>query len=387
MQAKPEGHEGRQREVSDGDAADEPTRPRPDVSAAAGQADDAPTLEGRDVWLISDGKAGMITQLEGVTAALGMVGVHKRVTRKGLARLINPWGGVPADVRFGQDGSAFAPPWPPLAIATGPAAIPYIRKLKRVAGRQTYTVVLLDPKTPADTADLIWVPRHDRRRGANVMHTLASPHPFSQARLATLRAQMPDAIADLPGRRIAVILGGNGGGYRYRDADDARLGVGLRALADTGDVSFMITRSRRTHDGLIAAAVEATRHAPHLLYEGEGANPYPDFLAHADALVVTGDSVNMVGEAAATGRPVFVFHPSGGRAKFHRFHAMMEAHGATRAFDAAHAMRAFGTAHAMRVSDAGEAAHDSWAYTPLDSAAAIAREIVERWRRRNAMLT
>ena len=73
----------------------------------------------------------------------------------------------------------------------------------------------------------------------------------------------------------------------------------------------MITPSRRTHQRLIAAVDAATAGAPRILWDGTGDNPYPDFLAHADALIVTADSVNMTGEACATGRPVYVFEPSG----------------------------------------------------------------------------
>ena len=38
----------------------------------------------------------------------------------------------------------------------------------------------------------------------------------------------------------------------------------------------------------------------------------------------------MTGEACATGRPVYVFHPSGGSAKFTRYHDSLMALGATR---------------------------------------------------------
>ena len=38
-------------------------------------------------------------------------------------------------------------------------------------------------------------------------------------------------------------------------------------------------------------------------------NPYWGYLALADAFVVTGDSISMLAEACATGKPVFVFDP------------------------------------------------------------------------------
>jgi mitochondrial fission protein ELM1 len=72
---------------------------------------------------------------------------------------------------------------------------------------------------------------------------------------------------------------------------------------------------------------------PARLWMGGGANPYLGFLGLADAIVVTADSVNMAGEAASTGKPVYVFDLPGRAAKFRRFHAALTAAGATRPLD------------------------------------------------------
>ena len=108
----------------------------------------------------------------------------------------------------------------------------------------------------------------------------------------------------------------------------------------------------------------ATEGAPRILWDGTGDNPYPSFLAHADMLVVTADSVNMTGEACSTGRPVYVFSPSGGSAKFQRFHEALRAHGATR-----------------ELPD-GFDALETWSYEPLNSAEVIGSEICQRWLQR-----
>jgi uncharacterized protein len=310
--------------------------------------------------VITDGKIGMDVQARGVADALGLDYAVKHVTPQGIWKFAAPWGPVGPEVKFGQPGSMFAPPWPDVAIATGRASIPYIRALRRRAGSRTFCVVLQDPKTGPDTADLIWVPEHDRRRGANVITTPTAPHSFTQARLAELRADIPAGIAALPSPRIAVILGGKNGIYRFSDADDDRLQRALTALGELG-ASFMVTPSRRSHQRLIRAVDQATAPSPRIIWDGTGANPYPQFLAHADALVVTADSVNMTGEACATGRPVYVFTPSGGSAKFTRFHDALRRHGATRPLpDAARTL-------------------ETWSYPPLDSGRTIAAEIERRW--------
>lgn len=325
-------------------------------------------LAGARCWIITDGKAGMDVQARGVADALGLVYEMKHVAPAGIWRVAAPWGPVDPAEKFGLPGSRFAPPWPAVAIATGRASIPYVRRLHRLAGAATYTIVLQDPKTGPGVADLIWVPQHDKRRGANVMTTLTAPHSFTAARLASLRAELPPEMTALPGPRVAVVLGGKNGVYRFKESDDDRFREALASIGALG-ASFMITPSRRSHKRLVRAADAATRDRPRILWDMTGANPYPHFLAAADALVVTADSVNMSGEACATGRPVWVFHPSGGSSKFRRFHEALESYGATRPLP-------------ERVTSL-----ERWSYVPLDAADLIAREVESRWHRRRAALS
>lgn len=329
-------------------------------------------LEGQRAWIISDGKAGHEVQCLGVANALGVKVDIKRVEPRGLAKALAPWGPVPGHEKFGEPGSVFAPPWPAIAFATGRLTTPYIRALKRKAGLATFTVILLDPKTRGSSADLFWVPEHDTRRGANVVTTLTSPHAFPPERLAELRRTMPPEIAALPSPRVAVLIGGPNGDYHYTPVDEARLIAALGRLSQSG-AGLMLTPSRRTPPSLLAAIDAATAKAPRIFWNNAGENPYPQFLAHADAFVVTADSVNMAGEAAATGKPVYIFHPSGGSAKFARFHAGLSAAGITRVLPEVHL----------------HAEHEllqAWSYEPLDSARDIAGEIVRRWNHRAATL-
>jgi mitochondrial fission protein ELM1 len=321
-------------------------------------------LAGLSAWVITTGAAGMDVQAEGVARALGLDYEMKRVAPKGLFKALAPWAGVAPSERFGEPGAQFAAPWPAVAISLGRGGVAYLRALRR-RSPQTFTVVMQDPKTGLGTADMIWVPEHDRLRGANVFTTLTAPHSFTAERIADLRKTTPPAIAALPHPRVAVILGGKNAVYKFRDEDDVRLARSLASLGKLG-VSFMITPSRRTHPRLLAVTDEATRPFPRILWDMQGANPYGEFLAHADLLVVTADSVNMVGEACATGRPVLVFSPSGGSKKFRWFHAALQERGATRPLP--------------DVVDKLPA----WTYEPLHSVEDIAREIERRWLARAA---
>jgi mitochondrial fission protein ELM1 len=330
------------------------------AAPAVPAADLLAAVAGRSGWIVSDGKAGNDTQSRGVFDALGLSYRVKRVEPSGIWKVLAPWGPVDPAERFGTAASQFHPPWPDFAIAVGRLTTPYIRRLKRLAGDATYTVILQDPKVGARAADLFWVPEHDRRRGPNVFTTLTAPHSFTARRLADLERSMPPEIAALPAPRIAVSLGGPNGDYRYTPANLAHLASALGSLAALG-AGLMITPSRRTPADIAARVREATVRWRGWFWDGGGENPYPAFLAHADAFVAPADSVNMVGEPCATGKPVWVFAPEGGSPKFARFHAALARHGATRPLPA----------RFERL--------ETWSYAPLNSAEAIAAEIARRW--------
>jgi mitochondrial fission protein ELM1 len=330
-------------------------------------ADNIKAVHGRSGWIVSDGKAGHDAQTRGVFDALGLDYQIMAVAPSGLWRALSPWGPVDPAERFGTAASRFQPPWPDFAIAAGRLTTPYIRRIKRVAGRATYTVILLDPKVGASAADLFWVPEHDRLRGPNVVTTLTAPHSFSARRLAELRRSMPPEVAALPVPRVAVALGGPSSDYHYTPAVLAHLASALRSLTALG-AGLMITPSRRTPREVGASVRDATDGGHRWFWDGAGENPYPLFLAHADAFIVPADSVNMTGEACATGKPVYVFQPEGGSGKFARFHAELARHGATRSLPP----------RFERL--------EAWRYAPLDSAETIAAEIARRWLRRQQML-
>jgi len=317
-------------------------------------------LAGRRGWIISDGKTGNDVQTRGVFEAMGLDITVKRIDPKGIWYGLSPWIGVSPAVRFGQPGSDFAPPWPDFAISVGRLTFPYIRRLKREAKGQTFTIVLQDPKTPARDADLYWVPQHDKRRGDNVIVTLSAPHGFTAKRLAALRTNVPAEIASLPAPRVAVLLGGPNGDFKYSDASLSRLASALQSLSALG-ASLLITPSRRTPPEVTNAVEHATRGLTRWFWDGTGENPYGAFLAHADIFIAPADSVNMCGEPCVTGKPVYIFEPEGGSPKFSRFHAALAARGATRPMP-------------ERFEQL-----ETWRYPPMSSAEEIAQEVARRW--------
>ena len=129
-----------------------------------------------------------------------------------------------------------------------------------------------------------------------------------------------------------MLLGGASRAFSFWPQDAAELGAKLAELARTSGGSLMVTPSRRTSPEALAAFSRAVAEVPCSIWDGNGDNPYFGFLALADAIVVTGDSVNMVTEAAGTGKPVFVQALKGRSTRPARFHRLMQERGATRPF-------------------------------------------------------
>ncbi|WP_246731529.1 mitochondrial fission ELM1 family protein [Methylocapsa sp. S129] len=314
--------------------------------------------KGARVLVLSSGKAGHEANSLGVADALGAPYAVRNVAPRALFASLSPYGPVDPRDRPGRAGSVFARPFPHIVIASGRVTVPYIRAIKRAAGDKVFTVFLQDPRYSRANMDLIWAPEHDGLAGRNVISTLTSPHPFSAARLAAARAEPDPRVAILPSPRAAIILGGPSGAHDFAPADVARLTAAAAAIAAAG-YSVMATPSRRTPPELVEAVRQGLGAAPAFVWDGTGANPYAQMLAHADAILVTGDSVNMVGEAAATGAPVHVLEPSGGGGgKIARYIDALERIGAVRRF-------------AGRI--------ERFSYEPIDSSLTIAREIARRF--------
>lgn len=95
----------------------------------------------------------------------------------------------------------------------------------------------------------------------------------------------------------------------------------------------MITTSRRTGEAAVATLKTVLQGTNAHIWTGiEGPNPYFGMLAHADAILVTADSTNMITEAGATGKPVHILPLLRGSAKFGRFHETLVERGIARPF-------------------------------------------------------
>ena len=304
-----------------------------------------------------DDRAGNESQCLGVAEALGEAFEERRIRYSWMATIPNALLGATFAGLTPESQEQFIPPWPDLVIAAGRRTAPVARKIKRLSGDTTKLVQIMDPG-PAGTGefDLMAIPGHDVvTRGRTTIMITGAPHRITPERLEAAAQHWQSRFAHLPRPWIALIVGGSTRRRTFEPALAAELGNMASAMAQQAGGSLLITTSRRT--GTAAVNLLEEIKVPNFVYRwGDvGENPYMGYLALADMLVVTGDSVSMCSEACATGKPVYIVAPPPFiTAKHVRFHQSLYQDGYARPFTGL---------------------YEEWSHPPLNAADLIADAI------------
>ena len=207
-------------------------------------------------------------------------------------------------------------PWPDLVISCGVRNEPVCRWIRAQSGGHTRYIHVGRPWAALETFDLvITTPQYRVPPRANVVNNMLTLHSVTAQRLATARSTWSDAFEALPRPCFAVIAGGNSGPFTFGPKAAAHLGRQASRLAREHGGSLLVTTSSRTSEAAVAA-LRGAIDVPGYFYQwrpDDKENPYFGMLAWADRLVVTGDSIAMLSEACATGKPVHMFDLGGMR--------------------------------------------------------------------------
>ena len=269
-------------------------------------------VETAPVWLLTDDRAGNMAQALGVIEALGVAYQRVDLRYTSWVRLPNFLRG---DRLIGIDRTqtdGLVAPWPKLAIAAGRRAAPVMRWVKKQSGYQTRLVHIMRPEGGEAEFDLIAVPEHDQVvPDDNILEVLLAPHRISMGKIKEARAIWAGRFAHLPRPWIAVIVGGSTKSTGFTPDMASQLGQTVAKMVEMRGGSILMTTSRRTGREQTAVLTGAIAELPQhsFIWGDEGENPYFGYLACADAVVVTGDSVSMVSEACAATAPVMLFAP------------------------------------------------------------------------------
>ncbi len=302
--------------------------------------------------------AGTEYQCLALAAALGLKSEVKRATGKLPWRLLGSRMAILPLNLIARGCDRLTPPWPDLLITSGHKCAGLALAIRRASQGKSFTVFVQNPRLGLKHFDLIVAPRHDGIAGSNIFSTRGALSRVTDAALKEATKTFAPKFADLPRPLVACLIGGTSHRHTFEPADGHALGKVLARLSEETGCGLLVTASRRTPEVSFAAFEAALGRTPVQIWRGNGNNPYLGYLALADHLLVTADSVSMVSDACNTGKPVHILPMNGrGSARFDQFFTALEAEGAVRPFT--------GTL-------------DSWTYESLNDCAKAAAEIRQR---------
>lgn len=277
----------------------------------------------RVVWIISEGSPGHVSQSVGLATALAEklpLEVRQFECRPKISGFVRQlirlfWMGKSGrplpewmlDGPLGLERAGAGEPAPDLIISSGGRSVFAARTL---AVRFKVPFVFLGERKPypPDWFHTVFTPSSlestTNDLQMDVIPTKITPEIANQA--AADWTDRPTGVL------WALLIGGKSRSHDFQDADWENLAEGMTALAKREGIRWLVTTSRRTGE-----EVEAKLQAllpPEIVADAVWWCHLPEkrfsaYLGAAEVIWVTQDSVSMVTEAVAAGKPVVVIRP------------------------------------------------------------------------------
>lgn len=260
-------------------------------------------------WLLLGRKAGDNSQVLALAEALGWPFQAKRCLYRRHELITNLLLGATLAGVDTDASDPLQPPWPDLIISAGRRNEPIARWLRRQGGDGIRLVHIGRPWASLKHFDLIiTTPQYQLPNHPNILHNLLPLHRISPSRLAVAAEKWESRFTHLPRPWYGVLIGGDSGPFVFTAEKGTRLARDVGGMvADTGG-SLLVTNSARTPKPAFQAFNSALDVPAYTFdWNSNEENPYFGFLALADFLVVTGESMSMLTEAYATGKPLRIF--------------------------------------------------------------------------------
>lgn len=213
--------------------------------------------------------------------------------------------------------SRLEPPWPDLIILAGRRNETPAKWIRKQSGGRTRIVVIGRYWTPPNELDfVVTTPQFRLPTSPNVLLNTLPLQPANTPALAEAAEVWAPRLGDTRGPYLTVLVGGTSGPYTFSRESARRLGRDASALARSLGATLLVSTSARTTHGAMRA-LERAIDVPYHFYRWrphDADNPHLGFLALADTIIVTADSLSMIAEACSTGRPVYLFEFGGGPA-------------------------------------------------------------------------
>lgn len=268
----------------------------------------------KTLWALLDNRRGSVGQALGVIQALDKSSfeiVEKKIDYNKLSGLPNWIRGKTLLGLTNESKKLITAPFPDYVLSISRRTAPIARYIKKCSP-DTKIIQLMHPgNTGINEFSLIVVPEHDKNKKStpNTKYIIGCPHRVTPEYLAEAKEKWQNTFANLPRPITALIIGGSIKGKPFSNANATALARAVKTLKRQIGGSLLITTSRRTGKEAEDFIMQELHEIPQYdyLWGDNGDNPYAGFLACADNIVVTADSVSMCCEATGTGKPIYLF--------------------------------------------------------------------------------
>lgn len=263
------------------------------------------------VWVLLGQKAGDNNQVLALAEQLPWPFECKHFDYRRFEILSNRLLGATLAGLDRKRSSELTAPWPDLVITAGRRNEPVARWIKAQSGGNSRLVHMGRPWAALDVFDLlVTTPQYFLPQRDNVLLNQLPLHRVDRGKIDQAVDEWRLQLEAFPRPHIAVLLGGNSGPYTFTAAAAKTMGRLVNQLARDQGASLLITSSARTPDNAYHA-FEREIDVPSFFYRwhrDDSRNPYLAYLGLADSFVVTGESMSMLTETAATGKALHIYN-------------------------------------------------------------------------------
>ena len=268
------------------------------------------------VWILSEGSPGHVSQSQGLVDALAQLiplqsyTIFARTSVRGwqrhFLRLLMGKKGHPLPetllhrtVRFEHLDTA---PPPDLIISSGGKSV-FAGRTLALKYKVPYIFIGERKPYPAQWFSLIISPVPNENT-PNSLPIERIPVPVTPEKI--------DALGTADPALWCMIVGGASRSHPFSEADWKALALGMNQLAEKHQIRWLLTTSRRTGldaENTLQKHINSEHIEDAIWWSQNPRKELQQFMARSTHLFVTQDSVTMVSEAVASGRPTLVIAP------------------------------------------------------------------------------
>ena len=257
-------------------------------------------------WCLTDGSAGMISQVRGLAEALNVNYELK------VVKLNFPWSKLPVNLLplsnvmfknlndFNLDSKA-----PDILISCGKRSIYASLFIKKKSIKRVFSIHIQNPRVKTNNFDIVVAPSHDNVIGDNVITTDLAINHITPKLLDKHAEKMKDSFGSIQKPICTVFIGGKSRNYKFDQSNVIELAKTLDKVMNNNNVQMFIVFSRRT-DEFIKDYLKKKYSKQNIVWEGKE-NPYLALMHYSKYLICTSDSVSIISESVSAKKPVFIY--------------------------------------------------------------------------------